>query len=108
MWHWNFSHNLGYQDKISLGIGCDTNAHAVATANAAEARVGNAALEFRHINSLDDVPPGPFYVVTMIDFMHHIPPQNQYRAFCIATERVAHGGLLLYKDMAEKLFGGIL
>lgn len=45
---------------------------------------------------------GAFDVVCMIDVMHHVPPVAQREVFLQAVNHLAPGGLLLYKDMAER------
>lgn len=38
----------------------------------------------------------------MIDMMHHIPPAVREALFLAAVDRVAPGGVLIYKDMRRR------
>lgn len=58
-------------------------------------------LSFQCRDANAEWPEGSFDVVSMIDVMHHVPPAAQQAAFAKAVSRVAPGGVLLYKDMAD-------
>ena len=93
---------LAATGRIGHGIGCDVSETAIRAADAARKRLVAPAIEFRRINDLDDVPRGPFDAVLMIDVLHHIPRARQREAVLVAAERVAAGGVLIYKDMAAR------
>jgi 2-polyprenyl-3-methyl-5-hydroxy-6-metoxy-1,4-benzoquinol methylase len=46
-------------------------------------------------------PSGQFDVVTLIDVLHHVPPQSQLEFLTDVASRVAPGGILIYKDIAD-------
>lgn len=84
------------------GLGFDISAGAIETARrmlAGSPRMAQV-LEFRVLAETEPWPEGRFDIVSMVDVMHHIPPQAQQRAFAEAASRLAPGGHLLYKDMA--------
>jgi 2-polyprenyl-3-methyl-5-hydroxy-6-metoxy-1,4-benzoquinol methylase len=83
--------------------GFDTNANAVAAANAAAARVRNATavnMSFSTARNFSEWPTGLFDVVCMIDVAHHVPRELWNTLYLSVAARVRDGGLLLYKDMA--------
>ena len=59
-------------------------------------------INFECRNANQTWPEGTFDMVSMIDVMHHVPPEAQQDVFMQAVDHVAPGGLLLYKDMANK------
>ena len=59
-------------------------------------------IDFELRNANQPWPEGDFDVVSMIDVMHHVTPAAQRKVFLEAVGHVAPGGLLLYKDMAER------
>jgi 2-polyprenyl-3-methyl-5-hydroxy-6-metoxy-1,4-benzoquinol methylase len=61
-------------------------------------------IDFELRNANQPWPEGDFDVVSMIDVMHHVNPAAQRKVFLEAVDHVAPGGLLLYKDMADKPF----
>lgn len=83
--------------------GFDTNASAVAAANAAAARVRNATavnMSFSTARDFSEWPTGLFDVVCMIDVAHHVPRELWNTLYLSVAARVRDGGRLLYKDMA--------
>jgi len=95
---------LSEQRQIASGTGCDVSNKGIATAKAAQARLSNDVLDFRHISDFVDIPIEKFEIVLMIDVLHHIPPARQQEAIDAAAGRVAAGGRLIYKDMARHPF----
>jgi SAM-dependent methyltransferase len=88
------------------GIGFDSSELAIETATrmAEQAkRLGSrATLRFIRLDVAEPWPEGLFDVVSLVDVLHHIPPTDQKSVFQRATERVKVGGVLLYKDMANR------
>jgi len=85
--------------RIAGGCGVDINQGALASARAALAQLGKAGITFQ---AASELPKGPFDVVSMIDVMHHVPPEAQRDFFADAAARVRPGGLMLYKDMCAR------
>ena len=92
---------LAKAGAIARGVGCDPNEKAVSVARQASGKMNGAALTFLTTRSNDDIPDGPFDVVTVVDVMHHVPPAGQEAFFAAAVDRVRPGGLLVYKDMTQ-------
>jgi len=91
--------------KPISGVGIDTSEASVAMALAMRDGLDaglRRRLDFRRIESREEWPAGPFDMVSMIDVMHHIPPEQQAASFEGAAKRVKPGGILLYKDMARR------
>jgi 2-polyprenyl-3-methyl-5-hydroxy-6-metoxy-1,4-benzoquinol methylase len=91
---------LTHTGRLGSGVGFDSSAAAIATAQA-------AALPNCRFLRLDAAEPWPaeparFDVVSIIDVMHHVPPAHQREVIHTAALRIAPGGLLLYKDMCRK------
>ena len=59
-------------------------------------------VQFLHASGPDEWPAGLFDVVCLIDVLHHVPVVIQGAFFLEAASRVKQGGLLIYKDMAER------
>jgi 2-polyprenyl-3-methyl-5-hydroxy-6-metoxy-1,4-benzoquinol methylase len=95
---------LSEQRQITSGTGCDVSTDGIAAAKAAQARLSNDVLDFRHISDFEDIPAEKFEIVVMIDVLHHIPPARQQEAIHAAARRVAPGGRLIYKDMTRHPF----
>ncbi|CAN5827538.1 hypothetical protein BH11PLA1_BH11PLA1_01030 [soil metagenome] len=104
---------------ISRGVGFDSSAKAVALATDAAGRMsGNGArtgrgesklgamkeaeLQFIQLDARAPWPRGEFDVVSIIDVIHHVPPEAQRRVIDDAAGRVAPGGVLIYKDMCRR------
>lgn len=86
------------------GVGFDISAGAIEMAQRMVERAPLVAgmLQFQTLLATDAWPQGDFDVVSMVDVMHHIPPSAQQIAFEQAALRVRPGGVLLYKDMADR------
>ena len=95
---------LRYFNYDVSGFGFDSSGPAIRCAQAMARRHGGGAIRFERIPAGDRWPEGMFDVVSMIDVMHHIPPSHQEGAFRAAYQRVAPGGILLYKDMSDTPF----
>lgn len=97
---------LGKLERISAGIGADTNTHALGVASRASEILMRTApkkvsLTFIETPRVADWPDDTFDVVSLIDVMHHIPPPLQEDFLVAAWQRVRPGGRLIYKDMAS-------
>ena len=94
------------------GIGCEPNRQAIASAQKASKRLldrvdreqNPMTVDFIESTTPQDWPQDTFSVVSLIDVMHHIPPQQQQAFFEAAVRRVRRGGILLYKDMCKRPF----
>jgi 2-polyprenyl-3-methyl-5-hydroxy-6-metoxy-1,4-benzoquinol methylase len=86
-------------------IGFDSDALAIdAASGMALEHFPDGLIRFEHRSVGDPWPEGLFDVVSMIDVLHHIPPASQREAIAEAFAHVAPGGLLIYKDMADRPF----
>lgn len=94
------------QDQCSQIVGCDPNPQALACAKKVATRLlqeQGRSIPTIFLESITPVtwPKTKFSVVTMIDVMHHISPQQQQTFFIEAVEGVAEDGILIYKDMCD-------
>lgn len=93
---------LASNRQIVEGYGFDSDAHAIATARRMQARLPSGGnLRFTQRDATCDWPKESFDVVSLIDVLHHVPPERQAQVVQMAAERVAPGGMLLYKDMVR-------
>lgn len=87
-------------------VGFDSSVPAIKTALLMEQRARakglNAEMSFARLATSEPWPSGEFDVVSLVDVMHHIPPAFQKGVFENAAGRVKPGGILLYKDMADR------
>jgi 2-polyprenyl-3-methyl-5-hydroxy-6-metoxy-1,4-benzoquinol methylase len=89
--------------RIRSAIGFDTDGPAIRTAQDIAARLPNASqIRFEQRTAHQAWPDGQFNVVSVIDVMHHIPPNRQPALIVSAASHVADGGVLIYKDMAKR------
>ena len=88
---------------IRSGVGFDANGDAVAMAQSMALRSDAAnKLSFKAVAVEEPWPEGQFDVISMVDVMHHIPGESRAPLFDMVADRLAAGGLFLYKDMAQK------
>lgn len=88
---------------ISRGTGFDTSRVAIQSARLASGNLpASVALEFIHWSVEQPWPGGEFDVVSMIDVLHHIPPEAKRAAVEQAAAHVKPGGLFLFKDIGEE------
>lgn len=94
---------LARLERISSGVGFDSNRRAVDLANQmAEGLPRGAALSFLCVAAGARWPVAERPdVVSLIDVMHHIPPGDQKSLLERAALAVRPGGRLIYKDMAQ-------
>jgi len=91
--------------KAISGMGIDTSEASIGMATAMRDGLDagqRERLTFRRVGARGEWPAGPFDMVSMIDVMHHIPPEGQAASFEAAAMRVKPGGILLYKDMVRR------
>lgn len=88
------------------GVGFDSSGAAIGVALRMADRVRElgleAALRFVRLEAAEPWPEGQFDVVSLVDVMHHVAPAGQKDMIDKAAAKVKPGGLLLYKDMAER------
>jgi len=90
------------EGRIGAGVGIDSSARAIASAQAMAATVPGADLRFCCLRAEEPWPDGDFTVVSLIDVMHHVQPAHQEALLARACQAVPPGGLLVYKDMARR------
>ena len=88
---------------ISSGLGFDTSARAIESAvQMARGNDGVGRVVCFERLEPGQWPAGIFDVVSMIDVMHHVPSEHRREMIHAACDRVAPGGVLLYKDMCPR------
>lgn len=90
------------------GVGFDVSTEAIATARTMARRLAETQaatdLTFERIGPDEAWPEGPYDVVSLIDVIHHVPPDHQRALFASAAAAVRPGGLLLFKDIGPRPF----
>lgn len=88
------------------GVGFDASGMAIETARRMAERVKElglgSELRFERRDAGEDWPEGEYDVVSLVDVLHHVKPGRQREVIERAAGRVKAGGMLLYKDMAER------
>jgi 2-polyprenyl-3-methyl-5-hydroxy-6-metoxy-1,4-benzoquinol methylase len=83
----------GYAEAVD---GIDVNTGAIAVAEAARRSSPHAnAVRF----GVGEIPAPSYDAIAMIDVMHHVNPAEQRQTFLELCDRLAPGGVLVYKDM---------
>jgi 2-polyprenyl-3-methyl-5-hydroxy-6-metoxy-1,4-benzoquinol methylase len=59
-------------------------------------------LRFVRLDVGEPWPAGLFDVVSLVDVLHHVPPAHQKSVIESAANKVRPGGVLIYKDMANR------
>lgn len=94
---------LAKTGRLREGVGFDLQGPAIDYANQAKRKLAaGPALTFIHADERFEWPVGEFDVVTMIDVMHHVRPQEQAAMILRAAAALKPGGLFLYKDMVRR------
>jgi 2-polyprenyl-3-methyl-5-hydroxy-6-metoxy-1,4-benzoquinol methylase len=94
---------LAKAGHIRSAVGFDTNATAIREAQRAAKRLQNPIpIHFEAFSAADRWPTGQFDVVSIIDVLHHVPPEHQRTVITSAVQHLGDGGVLLYKDMVKR------
>jgi 2-polyprenyl-3-methyl-5-hydroxy-6-metoxy-1,4-benzoquinol methylase len=94
---------LADRGTIAHGTGFDTSDKAISLAQHMGGRVdAGKRLTFQRLDATAAWPAGDFDVISIIDVLHHVPPAHQLGVLTLAAKRLKPGGLLLYKDMAQR------
>ncbi|WP_085810927.1 bifunctional 2-polyprenyl-6-hydroxyphenol methylase/3-demethylubiquinol 3-O-methyltransferase UbiG [Sphingomonas sp. TZW2008] len=84
-------------------IGFDASRGAIAAAQQmALEHFGDERIDFRYSAVEEAWPARPFDAVSIVDVLHHIPVDGQRTVVEQALAHVAPGGVLIYKDMADR------
>lgn len=99
-----FASLLAYFGHAKIIHGFDASQSAIETAKTMLSKntLLTKKLMFEYRDARKELPEGIFDVVSMIDVLHHVPPDAQAAVIKAASARVAPGGILLYKDMVKK------
>lgn len=95
---------LAELDFVQSAVGFDANKTAIEFGQgvvAEQDKGDRIQFECRDVYK-DEWPAGLFDVVSLIDVMHHVQPEEQEALLKTAARHVAPGGILLYKDMARR------
>jgi 2-polyprenyl-3-methyl-5-hydroxy-6-metoxy-1,4-benzoquinol methylase len=92
---------LAASGRINTGQGFDTNGGMIQLASRV-AETHSLPLTFEQRSVTDGIPEGAFDVISIIDVMHHIPPNAQAGFFKDVAARLPPGGTLIYKDMCKR------
>lgn len=94
---------LAATGRMGEGVGFDSSESAIRVAQQMRVPEGyESRLTFQYLRVQEPWPEGAFEVVSLIDVLHHVPPDQQSRVIASAAERVATGGVLIYKDMCSR------
>lgn len=92
---------LARTGRIRRGLGIDTSERAITVASEMTARLpADHGVRFEARSAALPLPSEGYDVVTLLDVMHHIPPEHQRAVLEKALRCVEPGGLVIYKDMA--------
>ena len=89
--------------RVFEAVGFDCNAKSVEVAGTVLNKVNKGVKS--HVFCIDATQPwprGPFDVVSIIDLMHHLPPDQQRSVLANAAKVLKSGGILIYKDMVSR------
>lgn len=85
--------------KPAVCVGFDSSGPAIAVAHDNLATFAPPPPDIRRLDVGAPWPAGPFDVVSIIDVVHHIPPQAQRGVLAQCAQHLGPGGTLIYKDM---------
>lgn len=89
--------------QISSGFGFDSSGAVVGFAQQMTRNLrGPAKVEIQQIDATAPWPATTYDVVSLVDVLHHVPPQYHPTVLARAAGCVKTGGLLLYKDMSTR------
>jgi 2-polyprenyl-3-methyl-5-hydroxy-6-metoxy-1,4-benzoquinol methylase len=99
---------LAVTGRIQSGAGFDPSVNAIAiargTAEQLLRRGHTSRLKFTTASVTDAWQNEHYDVISIIDVMHHLPPNAQRMLITKAASHLRPGGLLLYKDMVRRPF----
>ena len=99
---------LAASGRLRRGFGFDSSPSAIAAARAMALKAAQenpgARLSFELRSCADPWPSGNYPVVSLVDVMHHVVPDQQRTVFLNAVSSVRRGGLFVYKDMCRRPF----
>lgn len=88
---------------ISSGTGFDSSESAIALAKKMTTKLPESVdVDIRHIDATAAWPSELYDVVSLVDVLHHVPPDAHTAVLSQAANCVRVGGILLYKDMATR------
>lgn len=96
---------LAARKRIAAAHAIDASKPAIDLAQAMAPRLAaltSTPVAFEHRTVQQGLPDDQYDAVCLIDVLHHVPPDAQERAFKDAAARVLPGGVLVYKDMADR------
>lgn len=95
-----FLNLLTYKNLVTSAIGIDAAQGKIETARQALGSIDTCAdVTFEHRTVEAGLPNCEVDVVSMIDVLHHIDPEQQRLAIEAAASRVAGNGIFLFKDI---------
>jgi cyclopropane fatty-acyl-phospholipid synthase-like methyltransferase len=93
---------LAMRDPTLQGTGVDSSSDAIACANRMAQQLGSEKISFLSAPNIDAWPKGQYDMVSMIDVLHHVAPEERRKFFLEAAKHVPKGGRLLCKDMRTR------
>lgn len=89
--------------RVDHGLGFDASVAAIRNARRMRTRLPpSMQVTFERRDAGAPWPAGRYDVVTLVDLLHHVPSAAQRTVLQEAARRVAPGGVLVYKDMADR------
>jgi len=94
---------LSKMDKLQSAEAFDVSGPAVAAAQAAAAHSRLRVPPRFYVRAIEEgIPSGDWSMITVVDVLHHVPPQFQESFVLEVASRVPPGGKLLIKDMVHR------
>ncbi|MET0657584.1 MAG: class I SAM-dependent methyltransferase [Steroidobacteraceae bacterium] len=94
---------LAQSRRIHQGLGFDSSSAAVTLGQRMTRHLpADVRIEIKYVDATGAWPARTFDVVSLIDVMHHVPPDAWSTVLANAARCVNVGGIVLYKDMAER------